>query len=137
MATVVQTGWYASNPVATSPSLMSVKKDLPWSEDAEKISQLMLTHVKQQQPETLDLLGGLDGQSTGVLLDSDPNRPLPCGWERCLDLKTGTLYYRNFISGTKTLIDPNNSIRDQSIGSSPSEVSTSVEPSLHIPKHAL
>lgn len=70
----------------------------------------------QQAPPTLDLLNAplLLHQSSSLPLPSidstpielEPHSPLPSGWEKCLDLKTGSIYYLNRSTGSNSSMDP-------------------------------
>lgn len=71
--------------------------------------QLMMGHF-ERRTETLDLLGG-SSTAAFTTLELEPEKPLPCGWEKCLDLKTGMVYYMNPSSGTKILNDPRGSLQ--------------------------
>ncbi|KAH6558266.1 hypothetical protein KP509_1Z071500 [Ceratopteris richardii] len=57
-----------------------------------------------------DCLGGEDDTSISssalVELDSQSTHPLPSGWEKCLDLQTGSIYYLNRSTGITTTSDP-------------------------------
>ncbi|KAI5068892.1 hypothetical protein GOP47_0017237 [Adiantum capillus-veneris] len=44
--------------------------------------------------------------SPALELDSQGNEPLPSGWEKCLDLQTGSMYYLNRSTGFTTFGDP-------------------------------
>lgn len=48
--------------------------------------------VRRKTPITLDLLHHSEPNSS--LIDLDEHSPLPVGWHKCLDLKTGQIYYR-------------------------------------------
>ncbi|KAL2651494.1 hypothetical protein R1flu_019622 [Riccia fluitans] len=41
-----------------------------------------------------------------LFLELDQNPPLPAGWEMCLDLQSGSIYFRDRTSGTCTYKDP-------------------------------
>lgn len=66
---------------------------------------------------TLDLLGTaagslpargseLDCNSSVEFLELDPNQPLPSDWEKCLDLKTGEIYFVNKSTGVRMSENP-------------------------------
>lgn len=58
---------------------------------------------------TLDLLGGscaLQPASNESSIELEPESPLPSGWEKCLDLKTGSIYYLNRRTGVTSFSDP-------------------------------
>lgn len=64
---------------------------------------------------TLDLLGFPPPQlpllcdhppTSSCSFDLDSHSPLPSGWEKCLDLQTGSIYYLNRITGLSTSCDP-------------------------------
>ncbi|KAL3700194.1 hypothetical protein R1sor_018216 [Riccia sorocarpa] len=41
-----------------------------------------------------------------IFLELDQNPPLPAGWEKCLDIQSGSIYFKDRISGTCTYKDP-------------------------------
>ncbi|KAG0504890.1 hypothetical protein M758_N009000 [Ceratodon purpureus] len=40
----------------------------------------------------------------------EPELQLPCGWEKCLDLKSGLIYFKDWNSGTLTYRDPRQAV---------------------------
>lgn len=75
------------------------RKKRAWGEDAQRVMQLMMGQLRSEDDHehvTLDLLGKAssgelkcnNGLNWGFL-ELDPDQPLPCGWEKCLDLKVG------------------------------------------------
>lgn len=106
--------------------MLELGKKRAWGADTEKLMQLMMgqfgASVKPAEV-TLDLLGTaadhgssspsscrgateLDCNSSPEFLELDPDHPLPSGWEKCLDLKTGELYFVNKNTGVRTSEDP-------------------------------
>ncbi|MCO5601184.1 hypothetical protein L7F22_055303 [Adiantum nelumboides] len=53
--------------------------------------------------------------SPALELDSQSSEPLPAGWEKCLDLQTGSIYYLNRNTGLSSSCDP----RTKPLSSSP------------------
>ncbi|KAI5062269.1 hypothetical protein GOP47_0022808 [Adiantum capillus-veneris] len=47
-----------------------------------------------------------DDDENKVLLDQQLGSRLPPGWEQCLDLKSGELFYKNLSTGSTTHVDP-------------------------------
>ncbi|KAG0616025.1 hypothetical protein M758_5G084700 [Ceratodon purpureus] len=94
-------------------SVVSNKKRA-WGADAQKLMQVMMGQFSHGEEQTLDLLGSGGGGGSGVgsgngvdeFLEVDPDQPLPAGWEQCLDLKTGELYYVNKSMGMRRSEDP-------------------------------
>ncbi|MCO5557967.1 hypothetical protein L7F22_011541 [Adiantum nelumboides] len=56
--------------------------------------------------------------SPALELDSQSSEPLPAGWEKCLDLQTGSIYYLNRNTGLSTSCDP----RTKPLSSSPAPI---------------
>lgn len=59
------------------------------------------------------------GASTTRCVQSEPEPPLPYGWEKCLDLKSGVFYFNDWNTGMQIYTDPrrnSNSPCDQRIG---------------------
>ncbi|XP_024393798.1 uncharacterized protein [Physcomitrium patens] len=125
MAVAMEVSWRGSE--LGSP-VLEVKKKRAWGADAQKLMQLMMGQLPSEgakqaaEPSvTLDLLGKADPPSSGEVklessclaptspefLELDPSEePLPSVWEKCLDLKTGKLYYVNKCSGVSSYDDP-------------------------------
>lgn len=89
----------------------SAKKKRAWGADTEKLMELM--RAKGRQEQTLDLLGEAVGSGAGldprrsVVDEFDSDQPLlPSGWEKCLDLKTGEVYFVSKATGVRTSEDP-------------------------------
>ncbi|KAG0569646.1 hypothetical protein KC19_6G104600 [Ceratodon purpureus] len=95
------------------------RKKRAWGADAQQLMHLMMGQLHSQpavKPElTLDLLGNTDPSSSCVTqlsgspdfdLQLHPEEPLPSGWEKCLDLQTGKLYYVNQATGVSSFDDP-------------------------------
>ncbi|KAH9574774.1 hypothetical protein CY35_01G076900 [Sphagnum magellanicum] len=49
--------------------------------------------------------GGV-GLTTFVQLELAGEPPLPCGWEKCLDLQSGLIYFKDWNTGTHVYSDP-------------------------------
>lgn len=94
-------------------------KDMPepnkkrgWDDDSQRMLELMLGQVERSSAsaslETLDLLGGSSSNCYKSLEphELDLEAPLPVGWEKCLDLKTGQIYYLNRSNGRSSSSDP-------------------------------
>lgn len=74
-------------------------KKRAWGEDAQRVMQLMMGQLRSEDDHehvTLDLLGKAPSGElkcnsglNWVFLELDPDQPLPCGWEKCLDLTVG------------------------------------------------
>ncbi|CAK9191690.1 unnamed protein product [Sphagnum troendelagicum] len=50
--------------------------------------------------------GGGVGSTTFVQLELAGEPPLPCGWEKCLDLQSGLIYFKDWNTGTRVYSDP-------------------------------
>uniref|UniRef100_A0A7I4F6D6 WW domain-containing protein n=1 Tax=Physcomitrium patens TaxID=3218 RepID=A0A7I4F6D6_PHYPA len=129
MAVAMEVAWRGAE-LGNSPVVLEMSKKRTWGADTEKLMQLMMGQfgsssspavgggdVKQEVDVTLDLLGTaagsspasgteLDCHSSAEFLELDPDQPLPSGWEKCLDLKTGELYFLNKSTGVRTSEDP-------------------------------
>lgn len=46
-------------------------------------------------------------------IDLSPQAPLPPGWEQCLDLQSGEMYFVNWATQTRTLNDPRKALIDE------------------------
>ncbi|XP_024403812.1 uncharacterized protein [Physcomitrium patens] len=46
----------------------------------------------------------------GDMQQQQPESQLPCGWEKCLDLKTGLVYFKDWSSGSLSYKDPRQSV---------------------------
>lgn len=95
-----------------------------WGADAHQLMQLMMAQINQSsRPARLipDLLGDDNVSESApsgfaeLILGSSPERqlrldlegePLPSHWEKCLDLKTGDLYFVNRCTGVTSSDDP-------------------------------
>ncbi|KAH7282268.1 hypothetical protein KP509_35G022600 [Ceratopteris richardii] len=51
--------------------------------------------------------------ASGILLHQRFGSPSPAGWEQCLDLKSGILFFRNLITGRTILAGPRQSLLPQ------------------------
>ncbi|GLJ14670.1 hypothetical protein SUGI_0237660 [Cryptomeria japonica] len=80
------------------------KKPNSWGDDEKKAVELMLGHINNQKKQpTFDLVGRSTKSSPSSpsssiefdLLELGQEQFLPSGWEKCLDLKTGEVYYMN------------------------------------------
>ncbi|KAJ7533080.1 hypothetical protein O6H91_13G032500 [Diphasiastrum complanatum] len=110
MAIAMEVGWPASDLGGDSyPALIGKKRG--WGDDQQKLLQLMMgPSSKEDTRITLDLLGGSSSASQqSQFLDLNPDVPLPSGWEKCLDLKSGSIYFVNWNTGITTTVDPRNS----------------------------
>lgn len=103
-----------------------VPKKRAWGADAQQLMQLMMNQLQQSPSETseltLDLLGNADPaasspssqhQLSPEFLHLD-TLPLPSGWEKCLDLQTGELYFVNKSLGVSSVTDPRKRQRTRS-----------------------
>ncbi|XP_024367873.1 uncharacterized protein [Physcomitrium patens] len=123
MAVAMEVAWRGVE-LGSSPVVLEMSKKRAWGADTEKLMQFMMgqfgssssSGVKQVEV-TLDLLGTaagsspvrgseLDCNSSAEFLELDPDQPLPADWEKCLDLKTGELYFVNKSTGVRTSEDP-------------------------------
>ncbi|XP_024401601.1 uncharacterized protein [Physcomitrium patens] len=110
--------------------VLDIKSKRAWGADAHKLMQLMMGQIPSEDTKpaaatessvTLDLFCKADPSprcavqlgiacnttSSPGFLELDPSEePLPSGWEKCLDLKTGKLYYVNKSSGVSSLDNP-------------------------------
>ncbi|KAG0587542.1 hypothetical protein KC19_2G172700 [Ceratodon purpureus] len=122
MAVAMETGGWRGGEI-----LDVKKKRTAWGADAQQLMQMMMGQL-HSEPEnvrqdvelsTLDLLGKADPCSSSREFDTelhlsaspdflelDPEEPLPSGWEKCLDLKTGKVSYVDKNSGLSTSNDP-------------------------------
>lgn len=115
MAVAMDVVWSRGVELSSPPGPLDVtkRKRAVWGADAQKVVQLMMGQLRsptdqgvckrtEEDVTTLDLLGcktitssplgELDCNSArGEFLELDPDQPLPCGWEKCLDLKVGLL----------------------------------------------
>lgn len=57
-------------------------------------------------------LSGLCEQDLGPQLDLNSNVPLPFGWEQFLDLKTGHVYYVDWMNCRRSYADPRNFVSE-------------------------
>ncbi|XP_024375339.1 uncharacterized protein [Physcomitrium patens] len=127
MAVAMEMAWRGAE-LGSSPVLLSKKH--AWGADTERLMQLMMgqsgcasatTSESKRSEVTLDLLvtdaafpsspsslgaGSKCNFFSPEFLELDPDHPLPSGWEKCLDLKTGELYLVNKSTGTRTNEDP-------------------------------
>jgi len=137
MAVAMEVAWRGAELGSSSVPVLDLGKKRAWGADTEKLMQLMMGQFggnSSSSPSslkpaevTLDLLGtGISSSScrgAGTELDCnssppeflelDPDQPLPSGWEKCLDLKTGELYFVNKSSGVRTSEDPRKQLQQQ------------------------
>ncbi|KAL2651489.1 hypothetical protein R1flu_019617 [Riccia fluitans] len=126
MAIAMEVGWRGSE--LGSPSFSHLKHKAPsannsnmtssssWGgADPQKLLQLMMGQIQEESRPTLDLFGKKPSSSVAEkddesrndeFLELDPDLPLPSGWEKCLDLKSGKVYYVNRHSGLESRSDP-------------------------------
>ncbi|KAJ7521443.1 hypothetical protein O6H91_19G054900 [Diphasiastrum complanatum] len=123
MSIAMEVGWPASERGKDCYSALIGKKR-GWGDDHHKLLQLMMgPSFKDNTSITLDLLGGSSPTSQqSHFVDLSPDVSLPSGWEKCLDLKSGSIYFVNLNTGISTFLDP---CKTQSsiLNSSPSVVS--------------
>lgn len=136
MAVAMEVAWRGAELGSTSVPVLDLGKKRAWGADTEKLMQLMMgqfggNSASSLKPAevTLDLLGtgGSSSSCRGAVteldcnssppefLELDPDQPLPSGWEKCLDLKTGELYFVNKSSGVRTSEDPRKQLRQQQL----------------------
>ncbi|BBM96935.1 protein MpCFL1 [Marchantia polymorpha subsp. ruderalis] len=116
MAVAMEVGWRGPELGSASYSHMKLKappaattSSSSWGgADPQKVLQLMMGH----RP-TLDLFGNassspaeVDDAQPDEFVELDPDLPLPSEWEKCLDLKSGKVYYVNRHTGAETYSDP-------------------------------
>ncbi|KAI5055075.1 hypothetical protein GOP47_0030220 [Adiantum capillus-veneris] len=72
-----------------------------------------LQSLNRDQPTTLNLLPATDSSCPSwkdnmgcTHVELEPEMPLPAGWEKCLNLKTGSIYYLNRTTGAISVSDP-------------------------------
>ncbi|CAM6097899.1 unnamed protein product [Calypogeia fissa] len=69
---------------------MALKRAYQWDQPATAFG---LAPAEPARPRT---------QTLGL----DPEPPLPFGWEKCFDLQTGVIFFRNTSNGIRTSMDP-------------------------------
>lgn len=118
MAVAMEVAWrgveLGGSSSGSSSSSSAVSKKRAWGADTEKLMYLMMGQFGAVRPAevTLDLLGAASAPCPARELDSpeflelDPDQPLPSGWEKCLDLKTGEVYFVSKSAGVRTSEDP-------------------------------
>lgn len=105
MAVAMEVAWRAPE---LAPGGSGSKR--AWGADTEKLMQLMMGQFGVKP--TLDLLGSAASPSSrefdqpSEFLELDPDQPLPPNWEKCLDLKTGEIYFVNKSTEARTSEDP-------------------------------
>ncbi|BBM96941.1 protein MpCFL2 [Marchantia polymorpha subsp. ruderalis] len=71
-----------------------------------------------------------------IFLELDPNPPLPAGWEKCLDLQSGNIYFKDRITGTSTYKDPRKKLSSPLRNSFGAGLSGLSDPGLGAKKHS-
>ncbi|KAL3700189.1 hypothetical protein R1sor_018211 [Riccia sorocarpa] len=127
MAVAMEVGWHGTE--LGSPSFAHLKHKTPsgnkntnsssssWGgADPQKLLQLMMGQIQEESRPTLDLFdkksslsvaeADSDHRADAEFVELDPDLPLPSGWEKCLDLKSGKVYYVNRHTGAESRSDP-------------------------------
>ncbi|CAM6103158.1 unnamed protein product [Calypogeia fissa] len=74
---------------------MALKRAWQWWDQQSTTFGLAPAEPARPQTQALELDPGLD-----------PEPPLPFGWEKCFDLKTGDIFFKNTSTGMRTATDP-------------------------------
>ncbi|KAJ7537536.1 hypothetical protein O6H91_11G010500 [Diphasiastrum complanatum] len=102
MALAMEIGWRASD---MGSAVMTKKRS--WGDDQQKLFDLMTgASYSDNTRHTLDLFGSSSTREQSEFVELDPEIPLPSGWEKRLDLKSGAIYFVNWNTGTSTHVDP-------------------------------
>ncbi|XP_024519149.1 uncharacterized protein LOC112342109 [Selaginella moellendorffii] len=116
MAVALEVGWGSGE----LGGIARMSKKRAWGDDQQKLLEMMLGKPFDEsgvgRHHTLDLLGGRGASNTTMTTDGEEQQsdflelgqdvPLPKGWEKRLDLKSGTVFFINWNTGKTTCNDP-------------------------------
>ncbi|KAI5064259.1 hypothetical protein GOP47_0020929 [Adiantum capillus-veneris] len=96
-----------SSNSSSSPSLPISKNSAPCSTTIDLLgASSSSSSPTKPHPPLLLASEDPESSSSACCFDLDADAPLPSGWEKCLDLQTGNIYYLNRSTGLSTSCDP-------------------------------
>ncbi|XP_002990651.2 uncharacterized protein LOC9662612 [Selaginella moellendorffii] len=101
----MELGWQAAELCTSSIKTTSAKEPHAWSEDPQKILSLMMGKPVDSSGPLPPAIRPCQSSET-VHLDHEKEPPLPTGWEKRLDLKSGSITFVNCSTGLSTIDDP-------------------------------
>eukprot|EP00249_Psilotum_nudum_P030676 c43558_g1_i1 orf=3-410(-) len=89
--------------------ISDVSKHRRWDDDLQRMVQSVADRVQREKP-TMDFIGcGNLGDQTKGFLELNLEAAVPDGWEKCLDLTSGCIFFTNRRTGTTTICNPTHS----------------------------
>lgn len=100
------------------PTPFTTASESPWGLDPSRLQQLMMGSVDSPPPLSTPLAAACNSSSRdlGALFDDNSaGKPLPSGWERCLDLQSGKMFLKKCEVVAKESQNSGNPCMEQSV----------------------